>query len=66
MDTPFEHITVSFPNGYTEEDAARLRAEFPGVHTILNTRSFAIEEEGEGDAPSQQLKAVFAWVEKHL
>jgi hypothetical protein len=48
MEKPFQHFTVSFPSPYTEEDANRLKAEFPGIRTILNARGFAIEESAGG------------------
>jgi hypothetical protein len=66
MEKTFRHIRVSLPTGYTEEHADRIKAVFPGIYTVLNCRSFGIEEEVEGDVPSQELKAVFVWIEKNL
>lgn len=66
MTDTFKHIKVSLPEKYTEADAARLRAAFPGIQTFLNRPCFSVEEEDEGPAPLPELRAVFAWVEKHL
>jgi hypothetical protein len=66
MEMPFQHITISLPEGYTQADADRLRAQFPGIKTILDARAFCIEEEAEGETPSPLLKAVFSWVDLNL
>lgn len=61
-----QSITISFPEGYTQADAERLQAQFPGIRIILNARAFSIEEESEGETPSPQLKTVISWVDLNL
>ena len=59
-------ITISLPEGYTQADAERLQAQFPGIKINLNARAFSIEEESEGETPSPQLKTVISWVDLNL
>jgi len=63
---PFRFIKISLPKGYTQVDADRLQAQFPGIKVNLNARAFRIEEEVEGEAPSRKLKAVISWVDLNL
>jgi len=62
----FSKIRVTLPSQYRSEDAARLKAAFPGIHVVLDGSAFGIEEELDGDAPSKELKQVFYWIEGHL
>jgi hypothetical protein len=62
---PYAGITVDFPPGYTSEHIERLTAQFPGIHCVLNCRCFSIEVDDD-DAPMDELKSVFAWIEKNL
>ena len=66
MTTRYDHITLWFPAGYTQQHAERLEAEFPGIRVVLNWQNFAMEVAVDGEIPSADLKTVFSWVEKHL
>jgi hypothetical protein len=66
MSQPFSNIRVTLPSGYDSAAADRLREAFPGVHVVMEGANFAIEEENEAEAPSDALKAIYAWVDANL
>jgi hypothetical protein len=64
--SPYAQITVRLPDRYTQNQADRLRAQFPGIHVILSCPGFSMEVERDSDAPPSNLKEVFAWIEVNL
>jgi hypothetical protein len=63
--TPYSGITVYFPVGYTEEHIELLKAQFPDIRGVLNSRCFSMDL-SDDNAPLNDLKVVFAWIERNL